>query len=109
MQQGDERAAAGEPDRRLAGGVAAADDGDARGSAELRLRRAGGVEDADPLVVGEVGDGQAAVLRAGREQHGPRADLLSVLEPDEMPAVPGLERDRAIRSGGARVELARLG
>ncbi len=37
MKESDERAAAGKPDRRLAGGVAAADDGDAPKS----LRRAG--------------------------------------------------------------------
>ena len=37
VEQGVERAAAGQPDRGLAGGVAAADDRDARAGAELGL------------------------------------------------------------------------
>ena len=69
VQEGDQRAAAGEPDRRLRGRVAAADHAHPLAAAELRLGRAGGVEDADPLVVVEVVDRQAAVFGAGREQH----------------------------------------
>ena len=45
VEERDERAAAGEPDGGLAGGVAAADDRDARAGAELGLGRPGGVED----------------------------------------------------------------
>ena len=52
MQQRHERAAAGEPYGGLAGGVPAAHDSDAIGTAELGLGRPGGVEDADPLVLG---------------------------------------------------------
>ena len=75
VQQRDERAAAGEPDGGLAGRVAAADDADARGAAELRLGRPGGVEDADPLVLREAVDRQAPVFGAGREQHRARAAI----------------------------------
>src|SRR2546428_7218835 len=46
VDQRDEGAAAGEPDGGLSGGVAAADDGDARGAAQLRLGWPRGVEDA---------------------------------------------------------------
>jgi hypothetical protein len=70
VQQGDQRAAAGEPHGGLAGGVSSADDGYALGSAELRLGRPRGVEDADALVLVEVVDGQAPVLRAGGDQDG---------------------------------------
>ena len=84
MQQGDEGAAAGQPDRRLGGRVAAADDADPLGAAELRLGRPGGVEDADPLVLVEVVDRQAPVFGAGREHDRPGADLEVALEPDEV-------------------------
>ena len=63
VQEGDEGAAAGEPDGGLAGRVAAADDPDPLAAADLRLRRAGRVEDADPLVALEVGDRQFAGIR----------------------------------------------
>ena len=49
MEEGDERAAAGEPDSCLAGGVAAADHRDARAGAELGLGSPGGVEDRQSL------------------------------------------------------------
>ena len=72
VQEGDEGAAAGQPDGGLRGRVAAADHADPLGAAELRLGRPGGVEDADPLVAVEVVDRQAAVFGAGGEQHRPR-------------------------------------
>ena len=109
VEQRHERAAAREPDRGLARRVPAADDGDARGAAELRLGRAGRVEHAEPLVLGQPLDGQAPVLRAGREQHRARGDLVTLLEPDEVASVARLERHRAVRRRRARVELARLG
>ena len=82
---------------------------DPRGAAELRLRRPGGVEDADPLVVGEAVDREAPVLRAGGEQHGARGDLVVLLEPHDVAPVSRLERDRAVGRRRPRVELARLG
>ena len=56
VEEGDERAATGEPDGGLAGGVAAADDGDARAGAELGLGRPGGVEDGQSLELGQAVD-----------------------------------------------------
>ena len=109
VEEGDERAATGEPDRGLAGGVAAADDRDTRTGAELGLGRPGGVEDGQSLEFGQAVDREPPVLGARREQYGARCDLPVVLEPDEMPAVPRFERERAVRRRGARVELARLG
>ncbi len=57
VEEGDERAAAGEPDRGLAGGVAAADDRDARARAELGLGGPGSVEDGQSLELGKAVDG----------------------------------------------------
>ena len=56
VEERDERAAAGEPDGGLAGGVAAADHRDARAGAELGLGRPGGVEDRQSLELGEAVD-----------------------------------------------------
>ena len=109
VEQGHERAAASEPDGRLPGGVASADHADARGAAELRLGRPGGVEDAHPLVLGEAVDRQPPVLRAGREQDGARRDLVVVLQPHDVASVPRFERNRAVWRRHARVELPRLG
>ena len=89
VEERDERAAAGEPDGRLAGGVAAANDGDARAGAEPRLGRTGGVEDRESLVLRQALEREPAVLGAGREQDGPRGDLVVVFEADEVAAVPG--------------------
>src|SRR5690349_1004283 len=79
VEQGDQSAAAGEPDRRLAGGVAAADHTDTGRATELRLGRPRGIEHADALVIGESLDRQAAVLRAGGEQDRARRDLVALL------------------------------
>ena len=98
----------GEPYGRLSGGVAAADYGDARAGAEVGFGRPGGVEDGQTLELGKAVDREAPVLSARCEQDGACGDLPVVLEADEMPAVPGLERERAVRRRGARVELARL-
>ena len=102
MQEGDEGAAAREPDRGLRRRVAAADHADPLRAAELRLGRAGRVEDADPLVLLEVVDRQAPVFGAGREQDRARRDLVALLEPDEVAVGAGLERVGAVaasRSG----------
>ena len=56
VEEGDERAATREPDGCLAGGVAAADDRDARAGAELGLGGPGGVEDRQPLELGKAVD-----------------------------------------------------
>ena len=108
MEQRHERAAAGEPDSGLAGRVASADHANPRGAAELRLRRAGRVEHAQPLVVGESLDGESPVPRAGREQHRARRDLVTFLQVHQVTAVARLQRDGAVRRRGARVELAGL-
>ena len=103
VQQGDERAAAGEPDGGLPGGVAAADDADARGAAELRLGRPGGVEDAHALVVVEAVDRQAPVLGAGGEHDGARGDLVAVLEPHDVAVrCPARARARGTASRSGR-------
>ena len=91
MEERDERAATGEPDGRLAGGVPAAHDRDTRAGAELGLGRPGGVEDGQSLELRQTIDGEPSVLSARREQHGARCDLPVVLEPDEMAAVPRFE------------------
>src|SRR5581483_11468509 len=67
VEEGDERAAAGEPHGGLAGGVAAADDGDAGGAAELRFGRPRRVEDAQTFVVGDAVEREPAIVGAGGE------------------------------------------
>ena len=108
VQQRHERASVRQPDRRLGGGVAAADDGDAGGAALLRLLRAGRVEDADALVGVDVGDGQPAVVGARGEHDGAGAHLVSILEPDDVAVGARLEPDRAVGRRGAGAELPRL-
>ena len=109
MQQRDERAAAGQPDGGLSRGVAAADHARRAGPAELRLRRPGCVEHADPLVVGEPLDGESPVLRAGCQQHGARRDLVVVLQTDDVSLAARFERERAVGRRRPRTELPRLG
>ena len=109
VQEGDQRAAAGQPDGGLRGRVAAADDADPLGAAEVGLGRAGGVEDADPLVAVEVVDRQAAVFGAGREQHRAGDDLVAFVERDDVAPVARLQRAGAVRGRRAGAELARLG
>src|SRR4029077_14568608 len=75
VEQRDEGAAASEPDRGLSGGVAAADDGDARGAAQLRFGRADGVEDAQPFIVAQAVERESPVGGAGCEYDGTRCDL----------------------------------
>ena len=84
-------------------------DGDSRGSAQLRLRRASSVEDAHTLVLVDVVDRQAPVLRTGGDQDGAGGDLVRFLQAHEVAAIPGLERDRTEWRGYPRVELPRLG
>ena len=108
VEQSHERAAACEPDSRLSRGVAAADDRDPRSTASFRLRRAGRVEHADSLEVGEILEREPPIVGAGREHDGAARHLVALLQPDDMVSVARLERDRAIRSSGPGAELARL-
>ena len=108
VEERHESASVRKPDRRLGGGVAAADDADAGGAAPLRLLRPGRVEDADAFVGVDVGDRQPAVVGARREDDGAGTHLVATLEPDEMAIVAGLERERAIGRCGTGAELAGL-
>src|SRR4051812_12115203 len=78
VEQRDECAPAREPDGRLPGGIATADDGDPRATAELCLGGTGGVEDARPLVGGQVVAAKSSVLRTGRQQDDARGNLAVV-------------------------------
>src|SRR5438552_16692308 len=109
VEESNERAATGEPDSCLAGGVAAADDRNAVPGAELAFRRAGGIEHRRALELGQVVDREPPILGARREQHRSRGDLPVLLEPDEVPTVSRFERERAVGRGGSCIELARLG
>jgi hypothetical protein len=60
-------AAASQEQRSLAGGVAAAHDGDRVGLAGLGLHLGGRVVDADALEVGQPVQGQPVVARPGRD------------------------------------------
>lgn len=91
MEHRHERPAASQPNRCLAGRIAAADHCDARRTAVLRLWRPGRIEDADPLVVGEPIDGEPAVLRSGCEQHGACGYLVALFELQEVVPVAELE------------------
>ena len=104
VEESDECAATGEPDSRLAGGVAAADDRDAVPGAELAFGRAGGVEHRRALELGQSVDREPPVLGARREQHRSRGDLSVLLEPDEMTTISRFERERAVRRRGSRSE-----
>src|SRR5215472_8661466 len=108
VQERDERPTAGKPDRGLAGRVSSSDHRDPRRAAELGLGRSRRVEDARALVLREVGEWEAPVLGTGCEHDGSRDDLMSLLELDDVAAVPGLERDGAVRGGRPCAELARL-
>src|SRR5262249_11791733 len=109
VEQGDECSAAREPYGGLPGRIAAADDGDPRRARKLCLRRAGGVEDTQPLELGEVVERQLPVVGAGREDDGARDDRVIVLEMDEVATVvPGLERQGAVWRGRSSAELSRL-
>ena len=72
MQQRNQCAASRKPDRRLAGRVSTTDHAHAFGAAELRLRRAGGEEDARAFVLGQ-DRRPAAVGTARRWRSRPRA------------------------------------
>jgi hypothetical protein len=97
-----------EPDRGLAGGVAAADDGNAGCAAELCLRRPGCIERADALVVGEIGERQPPVLGTGCENDSPGGDFVPSLELHHVPPVVDPERSRAIGRRRPSAELACL-
>lgn len=108
MEQSHERAAAREPDRGLPARVAAADDRDARRAAELRLGRAGRIEHAPALVVGELVEREPPVVGAGGEDDGACRDLVLVFQSHEMSAVAWLECGRAVRRRRPSAELAHL-
>src|SRR5436305_793763 len=80
VEQRDEGTAAGEPDGGLSGGVAAADDGDTGGAAQLRLGRAGRIEHAQALVVREFVEREPPVGGAGGEHDCARCDLVFFFE-----------------------------
>ena len=109
MQQGDERPAPGQPDRRLRRRVATADDADLGRAASLTLERARGIEDAEALVLVEVRNGEAPVVGAGGDDDAAGDDLMPLLEPDEVGVDARLERLGAVGSRRAGLELARLG
>src|SRR5262249_26211382 len=108
VEERHERAAAGEPDRRLRRGVPAADDTDPRRTAAPSFLRPRGVEDADALVRLDLGNGQPAVLGACRQDDGPRPHLLAAVEANDVMAGAGLERDGPVRRGEACTELPSL-
>src|SRR6478735_7168562 len=108
MKQGHERAAAREPDGRLPGGVPSTDDSDPGGAAQLRLGRAGGVEDTHTLEVGQIVNREPPILSPRREHHRTGRDLVTFLQPNDVASVARLERDRAIGSSRTGAELARL-
>ena len=91
MKQRHEGAAAGKPDRCLAGRVSTADHAHAFGAAELRLGRAGGVEDARAFVLLKIVDRQPPVLRAGGDQDRARGDLVILLQPHDVTSVARLQ------------------
>ena len=105
VEQCHERAAAGEPDRRLGGRVPAADNTDPCRAAALGLLWPRRVEDADAFVRLDLRNREPSVLGSGREDDGARPHLLSALEPHEMVLDAGLERDGAVRRGRAGAEL----
>ena len=109
MEQRHQGATARQPNGSLGGGVAAADDRDPLGTAELRLGRARRVEHADPLVLGEPVDRQPPVLGPGREHHRARVDLVAALELHDVTVLARLQRQRPVRGRRARTELASLG
>ena len=109
MKQGNDGTTTGQPDRRLGGGVAAADDADARCAAPLRLRWSGGVEDARALGFFEVGYREAAVLGPGGQQDGTCGHAVIVLESHYMAAIPRFQCERPVGRGRPGRELARLG
>ena len=72
MEERHDRAATSQPDGGLPRRVASPNHADPGRSALAGLGRARRVEDADTLVRFGAGDGEAAVVRAGREHNSPR-------------------------------------
>ena len=102
------RRVAGEVERGLAGGVAAADDVDVLARESLRLGRRGAVVDAGALQLGETRCLEPAVLDAEREHDRPGGDGDAVGGVDGEAAVEQLELDDALRQPEARPEQPRL-
>ena len=97
-----------EVDRRLSGGVAAADHQHRRAGADTRLEVGGRVVDAGALEALEVLDGQALVARAGGDDHRSRRDLAAVLEDDHVEAPLGAQTHDLARGVQPRAESQRL-
>ena len=99
---------AGQVERRLPRRVAAADDVDALAGQRLGLRHRGAVEHARALELGQAGGVEAPVLDPEREHDRTRRDLGAAVGADDVPAVPLLERRRAVREPELRPEEPRL-
>ncbi len=78
---------AGEKDRGLAGGVAAADEGDVFVAAQPGLDGRGPVGNAAALELREVGNLRAAVAGSGGDDDGARADAAAVAELEDVDGV----------------------
>ena len=96
--QVDHRRLSGQEAGRLAGGVAAADDGDRVLSAQPGLELRGGVVDAAALEPVRPRDVEASVVHAGGEEHGVGDQVLALRKPDQVVTV-GLRRGRSPRRG----------
>src|SRR4051794_2334816 len=107
MKQGYQGASPGEPDGGLGCRVATADNADAACGTAARLRRAGCVEDADPLELREPVDGEAPVVGTGRDHDCARGDLIAVLCADEVTVIVGFQGNGDVGGCGPGVELAR--
>src|SRR5207237_3444068 len=78
------------------------------GAAQLRLGRAGRVEDAQTLVVAHALEREPPVVGAGGEDDGACCDLVLLFQSYEVSSLAGFERDRAVGGRGSCAELARL-
>jgi len=92
VEQCHQGAAPSERDRRLAGGIAAADDADAGARARAGLRRADWVEDGQPLVFLELRERKATVFGAGGDDDRAGGDRAPVLELDSVHCGSALSR-----------------
>ena len=108
VKERDERASARERNGSLAGRVSASHDADALCGAELFVLRAGGVEDAPPLVIAEPVYGQASVFGPRGDEHGAGRHVAAVVANNPVALRPRLQQDGTVWRGEARTELARL-
>src|SRR3954451_1574417 len=108
MEECHERASAGEPDRGLGSRVAATDHADTITAAAPRLGRAGEIEDADPLELGETVDRQAAIAGTGPAHPRASRDLVSLLDAHDPAVSVAFEPGDHIGGRGPGAELPRL-